>query len=191
MVSAPPSTCQDLQTFLLQPETKPAREWWHGRILEKPMPQGKHSLIQGELIAFLNHSLKPQRLALALPELRCTFAGRSIVPDIAVITWEHLPVDPDGTLSNTITFCPQWLIEILSPEQPQTYLIRKILDSFDHGCEMGWLIDPQAQAVLCFSPPGRLHLLDDPSQALPMPAWAKDISLTVGTLFGWMQVKLS
>ena len=38
-----------LETFLAMPATKPASEFINGKILQKPMPQGEHSVLQGEL----------------------------------------------------------------------------------------------------------------------------------------------
>ncbi len=35
-----------LAEFLQLPETKPASEYIDGKIIQKPMPQGKHSAIQ-------------------------------------------------------------------------------------------------------------------------------------------------
>ena len=66
MIQAPSKTLT-LGEFLQLPETKPAGEYIDGQIIQKPMPQGKHSVIQGELGAaingVLNHSvLKVQRL---------------------------------------------------------------------------------------------------------------------------------
>ncbi|MBD0390847.1 MAG: Uma2 family endonuclease, partial [Nostoc sp. C3-bin3] len=68
-----------LEEFLKLPETKPSSEYINGQIIQKPMPQGKHSILQGELVSNINSIAKPQRVALAFPELRCTFGGRSIV----------------------------------------------------------------------------------------------------------------
>ena len=85
-----------LEEFLTQPESKPAREYLDGEIRSKPMPDGKHSLLQGELATVLNCTLEPAHRGIALPELRCTFGVRSIVPDIAAITWDRLPVDKAG-----------------------------------------------------------------------------------------------
>ena len=78
-----------LEEFLKLPETKPAREFINGEIIQKPMPQGKHSTVQSDFISAANTILKPQHIARAYSELRCTFGGRSIVPDIAVFTWER------------------------------------------------------------------------------------------------------
>ncbi len=80
-----PSKSITLQEFLAIPETKPASEYIDGKIIQKPMPQGEHSTIQGELIIALNGALKPEKIARAFPELRCTFGGRSIIPDITVL----------------------------------------------------------------------------------------------------------
>jgi Uma2 family endonuclease len=75
-----------LEEFLALPETKPESEYIDGKIIQKPMPKGKHSVIQGELVTALNSSLKPEKIARAFPELRCTFGGRSTVPDVTVFT---------------------------------------------------------------------------------------------------------
>jgi Uma2 family endonuclease len=73
-----------LAEFLQLRETKPASEYLDGQIIQKPMPQGKHSTIQGELVPTINAVVKPKRIARAFPELHCTFSGRSTVCDIAV-----------------------------------------------------------------------------------------------------------
>jgi Uma2 family endonuclease len=52
-----------LAEFLKLPETKPASEYIDGQIIQKPMPQGEHSTIQGELIISVNAVLKPQKIA--------------------------------------------------------------------------------------------------------------------------------
>ncbi|PSR16005.1 hypothetical protein C8255_20125 [filamentous cyanobacterium CCP3] len=116
MVQTPAKT-MTLAEFLQQPETKPAREYIDGHIIQKPMPQGQHSTIQGELVTAINAVTKPSKLAWAFPELRCTFGGRSIIPDVSVFRWQRLPTNDDGTIANTFSAAPDWTIEILSSEQ--------------------------------------------------------------------------
>lgn len=53
-----PSKILTLAEFLQLPETKPAGEYIDGRIIQKPMPQGKHSVIQGELVPAINGIVK-------------------------------------------------------------------------------------------------------------------------------------
>ena len=75
-----------LEEFLKLPETKHASEYIDGAGIQKPMPQGKHSTLQTELSTFIKIILKPRQIARAFLELRCTFGGRSTVPDGSVFT---------------------------------------------------------------------------------------------------------
>ena len=59
-----------LGQFLQQPETKPAYEYIDGQILQKPRQEGKHSILQGDLVPKINHILRTQKIAWAFPELR-------------------------------------------------------------------------------------------------------------------------
>src|SRR6478672_8787024 len=89
-----------LEEFLKLPETEPASEYINGQIIQKPMPQGEHSAIQTELAPAINLVVKPKKIARAFSELRCTFGGRSIVPDISVFLWDRIPRDENGEIAN-------------------------------------------------------------------------------------------
>ncbi len=190
MVSLAPQILT-LDAFLREPETKPAREYIDGQILAKPMPKAKHSRIQFKLTEAINNQLETHQTAVAFPELRCTFGERSIVPDIVVITWDRIPLDQDGDVANDVKVCPDWIIEILSPDQSQTQLTRKILTSLDWGCQMGWLIDPAEKTVLVYPAQGSPSFGDmqDPEQVLAVPDFGQAVQLSVSTLFGWMQIQ--
>ena len=126
-----------LDEFLQLPETKPASEYINGEIIQKPMPQGEHSAIQGDLIPAINAVLRTQRIARVFPELRCKFGGRAIVPDVSVYTWERISRTENGKVTGTFTIAPDWMIEILSPEQSQTKVIKKILHALKYNTQMG------------------------------------------------------
>ena len=168
MVKAPAKTLT-LDEFLQLPETKPASEYINGQIIQKPMPQGKHSTIQGELIITVNTLTKSQRIALAFPELRCTFGGRSIVPDVAVFAWERIPVDENGDIANVFQSHPDWTIEILSPDQNQTKVTGNILHCLKHGSKLGWLIDPEQKSVLVYPAGKQPELFQETEDLLPVP----------------------
>ncbi|MEQ8995480.1 MAG: Uma2 family endonuclease [Coleofasciculus sp. B1-GNL1-01] len=175
-----------LEEFLKRPETKPASEYINGQIIQKPMPQGKHSTIQTEFSTTVNVILKPRRVARAFSELRCTFGGRSIVPDVSIITWERIPRDANGEIANTFPIAPDWTIEILSPDQSQTKVTKNILHCLNHGTQMGWLIDPDEQTVFVYFPQQQLEVFDQPEQKLPVPAFANELNLSVASVFGWL-----
>lgn len=185
MVQAPTKPLS-LEAFLQQPETKPASEFINGQVIQKPMPQGEHSTLQRDLLFAIEMVVKPAGVARAFPELRCTFGGRSLIPDIAVFRTERIPRDENGSISNAFLAAPDWTIEILSPNQSHKKVTNNILHCLDHGCEMGWLLDPEEKSVTVSPRDGRSRYFDNPDDNLPVPAWASDLSLTVGEIFSWL-----
>jgi Uma2 family endonuclease len=175
-----------LTNFLAIPETEPESEYFENEIIQKPMPRGKHSAIQGEFTSFINSALRLKRIARAFPELRCTFGGMSIVPDISVFRWERIVRDPDGKVANIFNVPPDWMIEILSPDQSQSKLVKKILFALEHGTEMAWLLDPDEELIFIYRANQALQICDRPEQVLPMPEFAINLKLTVETIFSWL-----
>jgi Uma2 family endonuclease len=181
-----PSKILTLAEFLQLPETKPAHEYIDGQIIQKPMPQGKHSAIQGELVPAINGVVKSKRVARAFPELRSTFGGRSTVPDVAVFLWNRIPRDENGEIANTFPAAPDWTIEILSPEQSQTKVTKNILHCLQHGTQMGWLIDPDERTVFIYHPNQEPEALDKPDEVILVPSFASELKLTCKDLFAWL-----
>ncbi|MEA5580485.1 Uma2 family endonuclease [Nodularia harveyana UHCC-0300] len=177
-----------LAEFLQLPETEPASEYINGEIIQKPMPQGKHSTIQGELITTINSIVKPGKIALAFPELRCTFGGRSIVPDVAVFAWERIPVDEKGNVANVFNTYPDWTIEILSPQQNTTKVTRNILYCLNHGTSLGWLIDPEEYNVIVYPHQQQPIFLEEEQDILPLPELVSNLQLTLGQLFDCLKL---
>jgi Uma2 family endonuclease len=190
MVQTPPQPniqAIALADFLTLPETKPTRQWVDGVILQKPMPQGKHSIVQRELTFRLDRPLRQPQIARAFPELRCTFGERSLVPDITLFRWQRIPRDPSGEVANAFELAPDWTIEILSPDQSQTPLVKNIIHCLKYGCQMGWLIDPSEATVFIYRPGAEVAIFDQAEAILPMPDFASSLPpLTVGELFGWL-----
>ncbi len=185
MVQAPPKIT--LEEFLQLPETKPASEYINGQVIQKPMPQGKHSKLQGELITAINAITKPQKTALAFPELRCTFGGCSIVPDVTLFAWQRIPVDENGDIANVFPIAPDWTIEILSPDQSQTKVTGNILHCLNYGSQLGWLLDPDEKSVLVYPAKQQTRLLTQ-TDLLPIPDLVADLRLTVADLFNWLKL---
>lgn len=132
-----PTTPLTLEEFLRLPETEPASEYIDGLIIQKPMPQGEHSVIQTELAPAINLVVRPKQIARAFTELRCTFGRRSTVPDISVFLWGRIPPKENGGVANVFSIAPDWTIEILSPDRSQTKVTKNILHCLKHGTQMG------------------------------------------------------
>lgn len=180
------SKSESLEAFLkrLDIEDSPAWEFIDGEISQKPMPGGKHSRLQLRLANAINTAEKNYE---ALPELRCTFGGRSLVPDLAIIASYRIPVDENGEIISTgIDFAPDGIIEILSPNQSQMKVTRKILHCLRHGGKIGWLVDPNEQVVLAYS---QHSLPEELTGNMLLPCLLGiNLELTIEQMFAWLKV---
>lgn len=186
MILAPPVVQKStLLEFLQLPETKPANEYINGKIIQKTMPQGKHSTLQFELASAINQIGKPKKIAYAWPELRCTFGDRSLVPDLAVFTWERIPRDENNEITNRFTIHPDWTIEILSPAQSANQVIERILFCLQNGSQLGWLVDPEDRSVMIFQG-DRLPVIKSGNDILPVLDSLQNWQLSAEEMFNWL-----
>jgi Uma2 family endonuclease len=173
-----------LEAFLNLPETKPASEFLNGQITPKTMPQGKHSLLQGTLCQTINQSTRPDKIAISFPELRCTFGGASIVPDLSVFRWDRIPRNDSGIVANRFEIHPDWAIEILSPDQRQNKVLANLLHCIENGTELGWLLDPEDENILVVFGDRRIQIFQGTDQ-LPVLNGI-ELDLTPEQIFSWL-----
>jgi Uma2 family endonuclease len=170
-----------LQDFLQRPniEASPAWEFINGETIQKNMPTIDHSILQKRLVAAIDATNSGYE---AFPELRCVLKTNSVVPDIAIIRRDRLPPS-----NQPIVGAPDWLIEILSPDQSTTKLIEKIQICLNEGTQLGWLIDSTEQVVIVLRPNQSLVFL---RQGDMLPILENiPLVLTVNQIFGWLQRK--
>ncbi|MGA1283741.1 MAG: Uma2 family endonuclease [Prochlorothrix sp.] len=175
-----------LEAFLAQPETEPASEFLTGEVTQKPMPQGKHSRLQFKLCQVIAAAVEEAKIEGVFPELRCTFGGASIVPDVSVVRWERIPRDPSGEVANRFLLPPDWAIEVLSPEQSQSKVLERLLFCSEQGTELGWLLNPEEASVVVVFAGQRVQVLRG-DRGLPVLAGV-ELALTVDQVFGWLSL---
>lgn len=182
-----------LDRFLGQPETKPASEYIDGSIYQKPMPLGQHSRLQLKSCNAINAVTEDKQIALAFPELRCTFGGRSIVPDVAVFQWTQLPMNTEDEIENVFSTAPDWVIEILSPDQSPIRVISNILHCLKHGTAMGWLLFPKERSLLIFQRDRQPLEINDninSNEKLLVPDFlSAELNLTINQVFSWLKLR--
>ncbi|NJP09870.1 MAG: Uma2 family endonuclease [Leptolyngbyaceae cyanobacterium RU_5_1] len=175
-----------LEEFLQHSETEPASEFMDGQVSQKPMPEGEHSRLQWKICEAVNQVAEPQKIACAFPELRCTFGGASVVPDVAVFRWERIPRTNAGRVANRFNFHPDWSTEILSPDQSQTKVLGNLLHCSEQGTELGWLLDPAEESILIVFADQRVQLLSG-DRSLPVLNGIP-LSLTATQVFNWLSL---
>ena len=176
-----------LEEFLALPEAKPYAEYIDGNIEPKPVPQGEHSVLQIRLGTTINQVALPQKLAHAFTELRCNINGRSLVPDISVFRWDRIPKTSTGRIANRVDTYPDWVIEILSPEQSANKVIKKIMVCLQAGTQLAWLIDPKDDSVLILKPQQFPELKSD-QDVLPVLDSLSMIELSAQAIFSWLSL---
>ena len=176
-----------LEEFLRWPriDEKPYLEFHDGRIEVKVSPKTLHSVLEDEITHALNRIARPAKLGRAFPELRCTFAGRSIVPDVTFLLEEHIQVDARGRYVDEIPIPPDIQVEVRSPNQSIKKTKEKLLHAVANGCPLGWFLDPYHDTIDVFRPglpPERLPAdgLLDASPVLP------GFRVPVAEVFGWL-----
>jgi Uma2 family endonuclease len=174
-----------LEDFLKLPylEDSPAWEYVDGIAIQKPMPKTRHSILQKRLLNEVDNHTDDYT---ALPELRCTFGGRSIVPDIVVIAWNRINLNELGEPEDDFTEAPDWTIEILSPDQKVNRVIDNILHCLRHGSKLGWMLDPDDYSVLTFTPQQEPEVCRG-DRALKVIEGVK-LNLTAQQIFAWLKI---
>ncbi len=177
-----------IEEFLAMPETKPSLEYFRGKVIQKPMPKGKHSRIQTELAAAINNKLQPEKIAVAFSELRCTFGDRSIVPDISVFQIDRIPRDDRGEIADSFQIAPDWVIEILSPDQSPARVTKNIIHCLNNDTRLGWLIEPSDRSVLVYYAKQQPAFFESNTDVLPVPEFASSFQLNLENLFSWLKL---
>ena len=85
------------------------------------------------------------------------------------------------------TFLPPDLhIEILLSDQSLVKVREKISYAIDHGCSLGWLIDPKRKSIEVFRP-GRSVERFEQGGILEGDPVLPGFRLEVSTMFGWLK----
>jgi Uma2 family endonuclease len=179
-----------LEEFLELPDNDDL-EYIEGRIEKKVSPQKSHAEITGQLWNCLNAFAAPRKLGRAYIELRCTFAGRSIVPDVVLLLKQHIEIDADGEPVDETWWPPDLHVEIISPKQSVKASREKLAHSTSNGCPLGWLINPEARPrYIDVYRPGR------PAERMPADGVLDGdpvlpgFRLPVTEVFGWLKLSL-
>ena len=174
-----------IEQFLQMEETKPAREYVRGEIIEKPMPTRPHAAIQLFLGAALFQFLARTGIGRAFTEFRCIFGApgqvRTYVPDLTYVAKERLTEDL------YLHTAPDLAIEILSPDQDAGRFLDKIQFYLRHGVRLVWVVDPGRETVTALLPGEDARVLT-PGDTLDGGKVLPGFSISVAEIFAQARV---
>jgi Uma2 family endonuclease len=149
----------------------------------KTMPKTRYAILRKRLLDAIDDNSDDYT---ALPKLRCMFGEQLIVSDVAVIAWNRIQINEVGEPEDDFTEAPDWTIEILSPDQKATRVIDNILHCLQHGCRLGWMLDPDDYSILILTPHQEPGVYRGDRQ-LPVLEGV-NLTLTVEQVFGWLKI---
>jgi len=125
----------------------PDPEYVDGEIVERAVPDLTHSTVQGRFIEIF-YELRKRHPVQALPELRHKIREtRYRIPDVAVFAGRK----PEEKYPSTP---PYIAIEILSPDDRFSEVVRKLDEYRSWGIAHIWVVDPQLRRFLVYGATG-------------------------------------
>lgn len=176
-----------LEAFRELPEVEPALEYFEGVVRQKVPPLGEHSVLQLALADYLNRQVEPGKIARAFVELRTTFGGASVVPDVSVYRWERIPRTPTGRVASRFLTPPDMAIEIRSPSQTLRQLAERSEWYTAHGVGIALVVDYRDETIRVFRP-GRPASTARGADLIPLDAIAQGAGIVVAEIFAALTI---
>lgn len=148
-----------LEEYLSNPAYQHA-EWVDGEVVELNVGTKTHARIQARIARKLDEYLERHGSGYVAVELHCRLrvggGVRFRLPDVAVVLGDEQPT------ARYLERAPDLAVEIRSPEDSLSGLHLKIAEYLENGARLAWLILPEEQAALVFTPnaPTRTVLRD-------------------------------
>jgi Uma2 family endonuclease len=87
-------------------------------------------------------------------------------PDASWISYERLAGIPREQLEKFPRVCPEFVIEIRSPNDSLSKVKQKMEEYIENGCRLGWLIDRGNKQVFVYRANGSISLVESLDQVL-------------------------
>ena len=155
-----------LAEFLTWPETDPPCEYLDGAVVQKPPLQARERWLRSDLATLLYGWARASRQGAVASEMRCTFGGRSYVPDVVYFSPERLAAGQPAA-DQLGRGAPDFAIEVCPDAVDPAWVGEKLAHYVANGVRLAWLVDPTQETVTVYRPAsaptplGRGALLED------------------------------
>jgi Uma2 family endonuclease len=139
-LAIPPATLTIEQFVAMTADRRPYPEWVDGKIEERPVPSFLHGLIGAEVASLT----KSTGTLLAAVEVHSRVGWNYRLPDISLWDKRKLPTEDYPSTPPLAT------IEVLSPGQSMTKMLKKCAEYERWGVKHIWLIDPEERALFIY-----------------------------------------
>ena len=181
-----------LDEFLALPEEETSLEFDDGLVTQKMAPQSDHGSLQYQFAKRLDLAGEMRELGKVFSETRFVTSDWSPVPDVSYYRRERIEAESEDEIGD-LHIPPDIAVEIVSPRQSVSEMLRKCLRYAELGVPISLVIDRTDRSVYDIRPGGHLRVLigDDQIDLEPV---LPDFNLTVSALFAtvvnrWMRKK--
>ena len=111
----------------------------------------EHGGVVGAIIELLRRHVKKNNLGMVGPEIGFRLSRNPDTvraPDVAFIARERLP--KEGIPRKFAEFAPDLAVEVLSPEDSASDVLRKIEEYLTFGTRLVWVVDPATRRVTVY-----------------------------------------
>jgi len=125
----------------------------------------QHGAVVGNLQLLLGTFVKKNGLGLVGPEIgfRLSRDPDTVrAPDVAFIAKSRLP--KEGIPKKFADFPPDLAVEVLSPEDTASELLRKVEEYLQAGVPLIWVVDPATQTVTVYRSLQDVHIVSSDQQ---------------------------
>ncbi len=174
-----------LEQFDKLPLVKPYLELIDGVVQQKVAPKPTHGRLQSMFRERFKTAGEDRGLGMAFTETRFTTPTSAPVPDLVFYLCDRVPFGADGSVPEDFSIPPDVAIEIISPDQRVSELIRKCNWYLENGVRVAILVLLDDGAVLMFRPGQQVKTLEG-DEPIDLDDVLPGFELTVAELFGFL-----
>ncbi len=134
----------------------PGYEYAKGELIPMSPATRRHGKISAKVIWHLSsHVYENESGELYTAETIFQVGDRMMKPDVAFVSTDRLDVDEDATFP----IPPDLAIEVVSPSDVHSRVVRKALDYLAAGTRLVWVLDPVSKTVTVYRSESDIELL--------------------------------
>ena len=160
VLKSPPTVPKSVPTTMTLAEflenDVPGYEYTKGELIPMSAATRRHGKTSINIIRYLDRYVYENGLGeLYTAETTFQVGERVMKPDVAFVSTDHLDVDED----KGFPIPPDLAIEVISPTDVHSRIVRKVFDYLDAGTRLVWVLDSVAKAVTVYRSKSDIEIL--------------------------------
>ena len=121
-------------------------EYIKGELIPMPPTSVEHGYISVNISSLLHLYVRENQLGRVLSETGFRVGERVLIPDIAFISTDRIPIDP----SKASPVPPDLAVEVASPSDTLHRIQEKVFAYLEAGTQLVWVLAPRAKTVTVY-----------------------------------------